>query len=55
MRDHGEDGVEAPRPRHGEWVIGRRFDTRALAVQWADVERQTFERNETAPAGWGTP
>jgi len=42
----GEWGVEAQIFKHGELVIGRRFDTRALAVQWADEERRVLERPE---------
>jgi hypothetical protein len=29
---------------NGELLIGRRFDTRALAVQWATVERAHIEK-----------
>ena len=42
LRYHSEFGVEAQILRQGELVIGRRFDTRALAVQWADEERKTL-------------
>lgn len=40
---HGEYGVEAQLLRLGELVIGRRFETRALAVQWAEEERKAIE------------
>jgi hypothetical protein len=40
---HGEYGVEAQILRQGELVIGRRFDTRALAAQWAEEERRLLE------------
>lgn len=43
LRYHGEFGVEAQFLRDGELVIGRRFDTKALAVQWAEQERETLE------------
>ena len=40
LRTHGgEWGVEAQFWMNGELLIGRRFDARALAVQWAMVER----------------
>ncbi len=39
LRYHGEFGVEAQFCRDGELVIGRRFDTKALAVQWTEQER----------------
>jgi hypothetical protein len=42
LRYHGEWGVEAQILRDGDLVIGRRFDTRALAVQWAELERCLF-------------
>jgi hypothetical protein len=41
LRYHGESGVEAQTFRNGEIVIGRRFETRALAIGWAKAERQT--------------
>ena len=44
MRYHGEYGVEVRIFRQGELVIDRRFDTRALAVQWADEERKALAR-----------
>jgi hypothetical protein len=41
FRFHGESyGWEAQIVRESELVIGRRFDTRALAVQWAEEERK---------------
>lgn len=49
LRGHGEYGWEAQLLRDGELFVGRRFDTHALAVQWADLERQALERSETAP------
>ena len=46
LRDHGEYGIEAQILRQGELVIGRRFDRRALAVQWAEEEQRVLERGE---------
>jgi hypothetical protein len=44
LRFHGEScGWEAQILREGELVIGRRFDLRRQAVQWAEVERQILE------------
>lgn len=39
LRGQGEYGWETQILRDGELWIGRRFDTRALAIQFADVER----------------
>ena len=47
LRYHGEFGVEAQILRQGELVIGRRFDTRVLAVQWAEMEWATLENHGT--------
>ena len=47
LRYHGEYGVEALFLRDGELFYGRRFDTRALAVQWAEQERDALGRE-----GW---
>jgi hypothetical protein len=45
LRTHGgEWGVEAQFWINDELLIGRRFDTRALAVQWATVEREYIEK-----------
>ena len=44
LRYHGEYGVEAQILRDGELVIGRRFDLRRLAEQWAEEERKAFAR-----------
>lgn len=43
LRCHGEYGVETQLLRQGELVIGPRFDTRSLAVQWAEEERKAIE------------
>jgi hypothetical protein len=42
LRYQGEYGVEMQIFRDGEFFAGRRFDTRALAVQWAELERQAW-------------
>jgi hypothetical protein len=40
LRYHGEYGVEAQSLNRGELFYSRRFDLRAQAVQWAELERQ---------------
>jgi hypothetical protein len=44
LRYHGEWGVEAAIYRDAEFARSRRFDLRALAVQWAEQEREHIER-----------
>jgi hypothetical protein len=44
LRYHAEWGVEAQFLKNGELLIGRRLDTKALAVQWAHLEREAIER-----------
>jgi hypothetical protein len=44
LRIHSEWCVEAQFFRQGDVLIGRRFDSRALAMQWAMVERQEIEK-----------
>jgi hypothetical protein len=44
LRHHGEFGVEAQFLKDGELFFSRRFDTRAQAVQWAEIERETQRR-----------
>src|ERR1700741_5090223 len=44
LRYHGEYGVEAQFFQNGELLIGRRFDTKSLAVQWAELEREHLEK-----------
>jgi hypothetical protein len=39
--NHGNWGVEAQIMIDGGLLIGRRFETRALALQWAEMERPT--------------
>jgi hypothetical protein len=44
LRFHGESwGWEAQILREGELVIGRRFDLRHLAEQWAEEGRKVLE------------
>jgi len=43
LRDHGPDGVEARFFQNENLLVTRRFDTRALAVQWAEHERKAIE------------
>jgi hypothetical protein len=47
LRDHGAYGVEAQFLLNGEFSHGRRFDTRALAVHWAEEEGKAIENGET--------
>jgi hypothetical protein len=42
--DGGEWGVEARFFVRGDLFIARRFDTRAMAVQWATIEREHIEK-----------
>ena len=44
---NGELGVETQILNDGELLIGRRFDTGDLALQWAKIERDAHERE-----GW---
>ena len=45
LRSHGEYGWEAQFFIDGAFSQSRRFDTRALAEQWAEVERQAIARD----------
>jgi hypothetical protein len=47
LRSHGDYGCEAQTFEDGEFVAGRRFDTRAEALEWAASERAELERD-----GW---
>jgi hypothetical protein len=48
LRDHGEPaGAEVQLLQNGEFYAGRRFDTRAMALQHADYLRENLERD-----GW---
>jgi hypothetical protein len=46
LRSHGDYGCEAQTFRDGEFVAGRRFDTREQAFQWAASDRAELERDE---------
>jgi hypothetical protein len=48
VRYHGEYGVEAQILRDGDVLVGYRFQTRALAVQWAEEERKLREAKSTS-------
>lgn len=44
LRDHETYGIEAQFWEHEEFRYNRRFETRALAVQWAEEERKAIEK-----------
>jgi hypothetical protein len=46
LRYHGEYGVEAQFFHNGTFFSGRRFDTKAQALEWAELERETFQKEE---------
>jgi len=52
IRSHGEFGVEAQFFSNDEFSHSRRFDTKAQAVQWAELERDAHIRKgyELVPA-----
>lgn len=41
---YSEYGVEAQMLEDGELIIGRRFDTRELAIQWAELEKEELQK-----------
>jgi hypothetical protein len=43
LRNNGPNGVEAQFFQNEKLLYDRRFDTRALAVQWTEVERLAIE------------
>ena len=43
LHEHGPYGVEAQFYQNEEYLFGRRFDSRELAVQWAEEERKVIE------------
>jgi hypothetical protein len=47
LKYHGEFGVEAQIFKNAELLVGYRHQTRALAVQWAEQERQDIEKGGT--------
>jgi hypothetical protein len=42
LRDHGGFGIEAQFYQNDEFLFSRRFDTRTLAVGWAEEERKAM-------------
>jgi hypothetical protein len=44
LKYHGEFGVEAQIFEDGWLLVGRRFDTRALAANWAMLEKEDLEK-----------
>jgi hypothetical protein len=44
LKYHGEFGVEAQIFEDAEIIVGRRFDTRQLAVNWAMLEKEDLEK-----------
>jgi hypothetical protein len=44
LRSQGEFGVEAQFFSNGEFSYSRRFDTKAQALQWAELERDAHIR-----------
>jgi len=47
LRDHGAYRIEAQFWQNEEFVYSRRFETRALAVQWAEEERKAIAAEGT--------
>jgi hypothetical protein len=47
LRCHGEWGWEMQILCEGELIIGRRFELRRLAAQWAEEERKYLGKGET--------
>ena len=46
LLDRGHWGVEAMFLIDRELRISRRFDTKELAIQWAEIERPCFEKGD---------
>jgi hypothetical protein len=44
LKYHGEFGVEAQIFENGDLIVGRRFDTRQLTVNWAVLEKEDIEK-----------
>jgi hypothetical protein len=44
LKYHGEFGVEAQIFENGDLIVGRRFDTRQLAVNGATLEKEDLEK-----------
>ena len=43
LRNHGDFGVEAQFYQNEEFLFSRRFDSRNLAVRWAEDEQKAIE------------
>ncbi len=48
LRYHNDSSVEVQFYEDSELHVGRRFDTKALAVQWARVERRASKKGRDA-------
>jgi hypothetical protein len=46
LRYHGQHGVEAQFLVDREFRLSRRFDSKELAIQWAEQERPFIEKGE---------
>jgi hypothetical protein len=46
LRDHGAYGIEAQFFQNEEFLCDQRFDTRGLAVQWAEQEWKAIEQDQ---------
>jgi hypothetical protein len=46
LRYHGAYGVEAQFLVDREFRLSRRFDTKELAIQWAELERPFLEKGD---------
>jgi hypothetical protein len=53
LRYRGEWGIEAEILREGELALAGRFETRALALQWAQLEYEHLEQRSQAANGQG--
>ena len=45
LRDHGKRGTEVQFFVDEEFAMGRCFDTRESAIQWAAIERAAIEKD----------
>ena len=44
LKDHCEFSVEAQIFENGDLLVRRRFDTRALAVNWAMLDKEDLQK-----------
>lgn len=49
LRDHGKYGVEAQFFQNEGFLYSRRFDSRVLAVEWAEEQRKAIEAGGFSP------